>query len=107
MLAVEVHAAERLARHEPPHAPWISLQPFRNGLAGVLEMERNPACVPYRVSRDIGKLKAKQTFVRHGTVTEPPPAEEDALAAEAQRAHAVKSGIGNVVTAEGEARHSP
>jgi hypothetical protein len=70
----------------PPHLRYQTL-PFHGSLAGIIEVERNPTCVPYRVSRDIGKLKAGQTFVRHGTVTEPPtPAEEAALKEEAHRA---------------------
>lgn len=73
----------------PPHLRYRTL-PLRGGRAGVIEVERNPAYVPYRVSRPIGRLKAGQTFVRHRTVTEPPtPAEEAALKEEAQRAHAV------------------
>lgn len=69
-----------------PHLRYRKV-PWRGGLAGIVQVERNPRHVPYRVSRPIGRLRTGQTFVRHGTVTEAPtPAEEDALRAEAARA---------------------
>lgn len=62
--------------------------PMRGGNdAGVIEVRRETGRVPYRVRRDIGRLSAGDTFVRHGSQTEPPTQLElEALIAEGEQA---------------------
>lgn len=40
------------------------------GEAGVIEIHREPTKIPYRISRDIGRVQAGHIFVRHGSQTE-------------------------------------
>lgn len=57
------------------------------GAAGVIEVRRESARVPYRVRRDIGRIAAGSVFVRHGSQTEPPTELElAALETEGERA---------------------
>lgn len=57
------------------------------GEAGVIEVHRQAAKIPYRVRRDIGKLRAGNIYVRHGSQTEPPTELElEALVAEGNQA---------------------
>lgn len=56
-------------------------------VAGVVEVTRDAASIPYRVGKAIWKLAVGDVFVRHGTHTEnPSPAEQAALEAEGERA---------------------
>lgn len=70
-----------------PEVRYFSVPMPTDGEAGVIGVRRDPAKVPYRVRRDIGRLKAGDTFVRHGSQTEPPTdLERQALQAEGRRA---------------------
>jgi hypothetical protein len=53
------------------------------GEVGVLEVHRDQAKLPYRVTKDGGKIKAGSVFVRHGSHVEP-PTEDERLALEAE-----------------------
>lgn len=66
--------------------------PMRSGgEAGVIEVRREASKIPYRVRRGIGKLKAGNIFVRHGSQTEPPTELElAALIAEGDHARSSK-----------------
>lgn len=59
---------------------------------GVLEVLRDPAQVPYRFSRNIGRFAKGDVFVRHGSHVEPPTsAELEALVEEGERARKAPS----------------
>lgn len=67
--------------------------PSGAGEVGVVELTRDPRHVPYRVSKAIQKLRVGDVFVRHGTHSARPDAEELAdLEAEARRARAARDG---------------
>lgn len=69
-----------------PELDWVTF-PYEEGAAGAVVVRRDPAKVPYRVSRPIWKLRPGQVFVRHGSHTEAPTETElAALIAEGQRA---------------------
>jgi hypothetical protein len=63
---------------------------YRTGKVGRIEVIRNPQKLPYRVSKSIGDKKRilqNQIFVRHGSQTEEPTADElKALQEEGNRA---------------------
>lgn len=70
-----------------PEIRYFSVPMGDNGEAGVIEVRRDATKVPYQVRRDIGRLKAGDMFVRHGSQTEPPTERElEALMAEGERA---------------------
>jgi hypothetical protein len=58
-----------------PALHWVTV-PVSGGTAGVVVVKRDPAKVPYRISRDVWKLKANSVYVRHGTHTEAPTDQE-------------------------------
>lgn len=69
--------------------PTVVLQTgeWHGATVGAIEVIREPAKIPYRFSREIGRFKAGDLFVRHGTVCEPPtPGELQALQEEGDRA---------------------
>lgn len=69
-----------------PEIDWVTV-PVSGGTAGIVVIQRDPAQIPYRFSRDVWKVKARAVYVRHGTHTEPPTATELAdLEAEGTRA---------------------
>lgn len=70
-----------------PEIRYFSVPMRDDGEAGVIEVRRDATKVPYRVRRDIGRLKAGDMFVRHGSQTEPPTERElEALMDEGERA---------------------
>jgi hypothetical protein len=69
-----------------PEIEWVTV-PVSGGTAGVVVVKRDTTKIPYRLCRDIWKLKAGAVYVRHGTHTEAPTdAELAALEAEGSRA---------------------
>ena len=72
-----------------PEIDWVTV-PVSGGTAGVVVIKRDPAKIPYRLSRDVWKLKAGAVYVRHGTHTEAPTDDERAaLEAEGTRARSL------------------
>ncbi len=60
---------------------------WESGIAGIIEVTRRPWQVPYRIRKDIGRLKEGDMFVRHGSQVEPPTqAELEALEQEGNQA---------------------
>jgi hypothetical protein len=75
--------------HPQPAIEWIVV-PTPGGNAAMVVVAREPAKVPYRLSRDVWKLKKDTIFVRHGTHISIPNDEELAdLIAEGERARAL------------------
>lgn len=57
------------------------------GIAGLVEVLRDPAKLPYVPSRDVAHIKKGQIFVRHGTsVEEPTERERENLLREGEEA---------------------
>ena len=80
---------------KPP--PTIRLQRVSDrsgtGDIGVIEVRRDPASLPHRMSKGAGKIEAGQVFVRHGAHVVPPDADELAdLEAEGRDARGLTSG---------------
>jgi hypothetical protein len=76
-----------------PDIRYFAVPMRGGGEAGVIEVRREAPKIPYRVRRDIGKLKAGSIFVRHGSQTEPPTELElEALIAEGDRAERASRG---------------
>lgn len=70
-----------------PEVRYFTVPMPGGGEAGVIEVRRDPARVPYRVRRDIGRIATGSVIVRHGSQTEPPTELElEALEAEGERA---------------------
>jgi hypothetical protein len=55
-----------------PELRYLRVPMPNDAEAGVIEVRRDPAKIPYRARRDIGRVKAGDIFVRHGSQTEPP-----------------------------------
>jgi hypothetical protein len=70
-----------------PEVRYFTVPMSGGGEAGLIAVRRDPARVPYRARRDIGRIAAGSVFVRHGSQTEPPTGPElAALEAEGERA---------------------
>ena len=61
-------------------APQIHYQPVRwnGGDVGLLEVFRDPASIPYRVTRSLAHISVGDVYVRHGSHVEPPTTAERA-----------------------------
>lgn len=69
-----------------PDIDWITVS-VAGGTAGIVVTRRDPTKIPYRISRDVWKLKKDAVYVRHGTHTEAPtPDELKALELEGEHA---------------------
>jgi hypothetical protein len=63
---------------------------WEQGEIGVIKVLRDPAKVPYRVTKTLAHISRGDVYVRHGSQVEPPtPAELAALEAEGQAAASV------------------
>jgi predicted HTH transcriptional regulator len=63
---------------------------WEQGEIGVIKVLRDPAKVPYRVTKTLAHISKGDVYVRHGSQVEPPtPAELAALEAEGQAAASV------------------
>jgi hypothetical protein len=81
-------AAQALIVYAAP-APEIRYQrvAWGQGEIGVVKVLRDPAKVPYRVTKTLAHIKQGNVYVRHGSQVEPPTqAELTALVAEGQAA---------------------
>jgi len=78
----------------PP--PEIHYQRVRwnGGDVGLLEVRRDPARIPYRVTKALAHIAAGNVYVRHGSQVEPPtPAELADLEAEGRAAQGASSAM--------------
>lgn len=71
---------------EPRPTIKLTKVPWNEGVAGVVEVFRDPAMLPYLAKKSAGKLKAGIVYVRHGSHTEP--------ATDAERAALIEEGEG-------------
>lgn len=72
---------------EPRPAIKLAKVQWNEGVAGVVEVFRDPAMLPYLAKKSAGKLKADIVYVRHGSHSEPATdTEREALQQEGQRA---------------------
>jgi hypothetical protein len=63
----------------PPHIVYFTHM-WEGVRVGVIEIVHESIRLPYQISRDFGRRKKDEVFVRHGTITEPPtPRELEAL----------------------------
>lgn len=70
----------------PPHIVYFTHM-WEGALVGVIEIVRESIRLPYQISRDFGRRKKGEVFVRHGTITEPPtPRELESLRQEGTNA---------------------
>lgn len=87
--AVDAHRMESVlsANCVPVPAIRYSVVEVAGGQAGLIEVLSERAQLPYRVSRDVWKLKAATVYVRHNTLAVPIAGPElEALEAEGRRA---------------------
>jgi Putative DNA-binding domain len=87
--AIDQNRLEHILNTYAAAAPQIRYHrvAWEQGEIGVIKVLRDPAKVPYRVTKTLEHIKQGNVYVRHGSQVEPPtPAELAALEAEGQAA---------------------